>query len=32
MRQLAMFDRMELWELGDVEKCVKGRGACGYQR
>ena len=31
MRQLAMFDRMELWELGDVEKCVKGRGACGYQ-
>lgn len=31
MKQLGIFDRMELWELGEVEKCIRGRGACRYQ-
>ena len=29
--QTRLFDRMELWELGVAEKCVRGRGDCRYQ-
>lgn len=29
--QLRLFDRFELWEMGEVEKCVRGRGTCRYQ-
>ena len=29
--QLSLFDRETLWSLGDVERCVRGRGICRYQ-
>ena len=29
--QLQLFDRESLWEMGAVEKCVRGRGICRWQ-
>ena len=29
--QPALFDRMELWECGIDERCIRGRGTCRYQ-
>ena len=31
MRQEPLFSRMELWEMGVPERCVRGRGSCRYQ-
>ena len=31
MKQQSLFDRYELWVMGAIEKCVKGRGECYYQ-
>lgn len=29
--QLQLFDRESLWEMGAIEKCVRGRGICRWQ-
>ena len=31
MKQESLFDREQLWSMGVVEECVRGRGECRYQ-